>query len=188
MTPMRNEQKRLLDAQLAPGEQLLWWGEPRHGIVFRAADAYMIPFGILWTAFAVFWEAAALSSDAPILFKFWGIPFILVGLYMVVGRFFIEARVRSKTYYGVTNERIVILSGLLTQTTKSLGLRTLTDVTLDEKSDRSGTISFGRPVPLSWWESSFSRTGQQPPPSFDLIPDAKKVYEKIMNAQRQRVA
>jgi hypothetical protein len=183
---MWNEQKRLLDAQLSPGEQLLWWGEPRRGIVFRAADAYMIPFSILWTAFAVFWETGVLSSDAPILFKFWGVPFILVGLYMVVGRFFVEARVRAKTYYGVTNERILILSGLFTQTTKSLGLRTLTDVTLDERSDRSGTISFGPPTQLGWWESSFNRTSQQPPPSFVLIPDAKKVYEIIMNAQRQR--
>jgi hypothetical protein len=185
---MWNEQKRLLDAQLSAGEQLLWWGEPRRGIVFRAADAYLIPFSIIWTAFAVFWQTGVLSTDAPFPFKFWGVPFILVGLYAIVGRFFVEARLRSKTYYGVTNERILILSGLFTQMTKSLDLRTLTDVTLDEISDRSGTISFGRPNALGWWESSFSRTSQQAPPSFDLIPDAKKVYEIIMNAQRQRVA
>ncbi len=62
----------------------------------------MIPFSLLWCGFAIFWEVSVLSTDGPLIFKLWGIPFVIVGLYMAVGRFFIDAKQRAKMYYGVT--------------------------------------------------------------------------------------
>ena len=53
-----------------------------------------------------------MSANAPFFFRMWGIPFVAVGLYMVFGRFFADAKQRSKTYYGVTSERVIIVSGL----------------------------------------------------------------------------
>lgn len=130
-----------------------------------------------------------LLTDAPLIFKLWGIPFVLVGLYMMVGRFFVDAIQRSKTYYGVTNERVIIVSGLLNRKIRSINLRTLTDISLDEKSDGSGTITFGAMNPASWWSTdmSFQVRGQPFLPSFELIPEAKKVYEIIREVQRQLV-
>jgi Bacterial PH domain len=184
---MWNEQKRFLELQLAAGERLLWTGQPRQGVLLRAADAYLIPFSLLWGGFAIFWEVGALSTDAPFFFKLWGVPFVLAGLYIMVGRFFADARQRDKTYYGVTNERVIIVSGILSRKVKSLNLRTLTDVSLDEKSDGSGTITFGAANPMSWWSGgvSFPGWGQSSTPGFELIREAKKVYEIIRNAQRQ---
>lgn len=127
-----------------------------------------------------------IATDAPFFFKLWGIPFVLVGLYIIAGRFFVDAKQRSKTYYGVTNERVIIVSGLLSRKIKSLNLRTLTDVSLDEKSDGSGTITFGATNPMSRWSGGMSWPGwgQQFTPSFELIREAKKVYDIIRSAQR----
>jgi hypothetical protein len=184
---MWNEQKRFLESQLVPGEWLLWSGQPSQGFLLRAADAYLIPFSLLWAGFAVFWEVRVFSTDLSFIFMLWGVPFILVGLYITVGRFFIDARQRSKTYYGVTNERLIIVSGLLSRKVESLNLRALKDISLNEKSNGGGTITFGAINPMSRWTGgrSFPGWGKRFTPSFELEWEAKRVYEIIRNAQRQ---
>jgi hypothetical protein len=69
--------------ELVPHEQLLWFGRPRQGFVLRTADAYMIPFSLMWAGFAVFWETIVNLGRGPLLFRLWGIPFVLAGLYMI---------------------------------------------------------------------------------------------------------
>jgi hypothetical protein len=73
--------------------------------------------------FAIFFNTYFMTSDAPIFFRLLGIPFIIAALYMMIGRFFVDVWLRSKTFYGVTNERIIIVSGLLNSNIKSLNLR-----------------------------------------------------------------
>jgi hypothetical protein len=178
--------ENILTQHLAPSECLLWSGQPRSGIRLRGQDAFLIPFSILWCGFAIFWEASVIRTGAPFFFMLWGVPFVLVGLYFVFGRFVVDARSRARTFYGVTSERILIVSGLFTQQTKSLQLRTLTDVSLTLRADGSGTITFGPThymsafFPAGFWPGA----GRFSPPSFDLIERAKEVYAIIRNAQR----
>ena len=138
--------------ELGAKEHLLWSGRPRSGLVLRAADAFMIPFSLMWGGFAIFWETMVIIDGAPFFFMLWGVPFVLVGLYLIFGRFWVDARQRYKTYYGVTNERVIIISGLFRRSIKSLNIDTITDVSLTEKSDRSGTITLGPSHP---WHSRF---------------------------------
>lgn len=184
---MLNDFKNILRAHLSSNENLLWAGQPRAGIVLRATDAFLIPFSLMWGGFAISWELTALTKHAPFFFKLWGIPFVFIGLYFIFGRFIADAKLRSNTYYGVTNERIIILSGLFSRKVKSLNLKTLTDVSLDEKLGGSGTITFGAINPMSWWYSgmAFPGWGPSPTPAFELIQNAKSVYETIRNAQRE---
>ena len=49
--------------ELASGERLLWSGRPPRGLQLRGIDLYLVPFGLCWTAFAVF---ALRSPNAPI--------------------------------------------------------------------------------------------------------------------------
>ena len=69
----------------------------------------MIPFSLLWGGFAVFWEVTAYSNSAPPFFLLFGGAFVLVGFYFVVGSFFWDSATRESTFYGLTNERVLIL-------------------------------------------------------------------------------
>lgn len=107
---------------LDPGARVIWYGQPRQGSRLRLQDSYLIPFSILWCGFATFWEFSVVHTNSPFFFKLWGVPFVCVGLFFVFGRFLVDARGRARTHYGVTNERIVILSGDFALQTNSLSL------------------------------------------------------------------
>ena len=189
---MPQSPETILTQKLDHNERLLWSGQPLRGIRLRAQDARLIPFSILWCSFAIFWEYMALTQTlkAPthtdIVFPLFGLFFVFFGLYFLFGRFFVDALNRAHMFYGITSDRIIIVSGLFSQQIKSLQLRTLTDVSLTERSDGSGTITFGP----TYMMNAFSRGNFYPgrggyaPPSFDLIEHAKDVYDIVRNAQR----
>jgi hypothetical protein len=182
----------ILNPQLDPGERLLWSGQPRKGMRLRGQDAVLIPFSLFWCGFAIFWECLALTrtTKAPgsvgVIFPLFGLPFVAVGLYLIFGRFFVEAKVRARTFYGVTNERIIIINGLFSRQTKSLQLRTLMDVSLTQRADGSGTINFGPTSLVGGFfpDGSWPGAGRYALPSFDLIDGAKEVYDTIRSAQK----
>jgi hypothetical protein len=189
---MRNNPASIIERELSPGERLVWSGQPRGGFRLRAADAFLIPFSVAWCGFAVFWEVMALKiagkGGDPIaaVFPLFGVPFVIVGLYLVFGRFVVDARVRERTFYGITNERIIIVSGLFGRRTKSLNLRTLSDISLTERPDGSGTITFGPSHPLGHWFASgaWPGAGQYTAPGFHMIDRAKEIYDVIRQAQK----
>jgi hypothetical protein len=156
-------------------------------LLLRSSDALLIPFSLLWAGFAVFWEASVVRSGAPFFFKLWGVPFVLVGIYIVLGRFFVDARQRQRTVYGVTNQRIVIIAGLFGRSIQSLDLNALPGLSLDEKASGQGTISFGAgQAPYAWLQGAGWPTGRaRYAPCFDSIADARQVYELIRRAQRK---
>lgn len=174
-----------LQAELGSNERLLWSGRPRQGLLLRGSDALLIPFSLLWGGFALFWEAGVLTAGAPFFFILWGIPFVLVGLYITMGRFFLNAALRAKTFYGVTNERAIIISGLFSPTIKSLSLRTTSDIALEQYRDGSGTITFGNSMPFAGLYRGMPWPGmdRRLAPEFERIPDARVVYQIIRQAQ-----
>ncbi|MBX0326619.1 hypothetical protein K2Z83_02845 [Oscillochloris sp. ZM17-4] len=178
-----------IERELSPGEHVLWSGQPQAGLRLRAADAFLIPFTCLWAGFAVFWETGVITSGAPFFFMLWGIPFLVVGAYITVGRFFVDAAIRGKTVYGVTNERVLLISSFMNRTVKSLPLHTLPELELEQRGDGRGTITFGPSMPFATWYRGFAwpGMGQRTPPAFDMIPDAKAVYDRIRHAQRAAV-
>lgn len=183
---MSYEIEKELKPSLTADETLIWTGRPRTGIIFRTADAFMIPFSILWGGFAVFWETSVVTSGAPFFFILWGIPFVMVGLYMIIGRFFIDAKKRSNTYYGITPHRIIIKSGVFSSDVKSLNIKTISDITLDEKSDRSGSITLGPVDARQSMMQGMEWPGVKQTPKLEFIPDVKKVYDKIIELQREK--
>jgi hypothetical protein len=175
-----------IQSKLKSGERLLWNGKPQGGIRFRSSDAFLIPFSLMWGGFAVSWEVSVILSSAPFFFKLWGIPFVLAGIYIIFGRFIVDAKNRDKTIYAVTNQRIIIISALFGRKIKSLNLRTLPELTLNEKSDGSGTITFGSTSAFNvWGNPSWPGTAQTQVPSFEMINNARQVYNTIQAVQQQ---
>jgi hypothetical protein len=97
-----------LSLTLRPGERLLWSGRPDPAVRFTSGDLFLVPFGIMFFAFSLFWEAAVIFGGAPFFFMLWGIPFVAMGGYMLFGRFVYKRRTKLRTMYGLTNERILI--------------------------------------------------------------------------------
>jgi hypothetical protein len=172
---------QVLGELLDSDERLLWTGRPRQGFFVRAADAFAIPFSVFWTGFAVIWMVLALKANNG--FAVIGVPLLLIGLYMMVGRFFVDSWQRARTWYGITNHRVLIVSLFFRRNVKSLNLRTLSAVTMTERADGIGSITFG-PIPPSW-----PYRGAQVPgmsnlaPRFDNIPQARAVFDQIRRLQ-----
>jgi hypothetical protein len=182
---MWNQEQQIIQSKLSGGEQLLWFGRPRQGFFFRKSDAWIVPFSLLWFGFAIFWNYGVwTNTNADTFFRLFGLPFLFVGFYYVFGRFIVDIFQRRKTFYGLTNERIIIVSGLFNQTTKYIDLKGLSEITFEEKSDGLGTITFGRDeVEDSGWFNS-NQNNIVYAPNFEQIPNAKNVYEIIRNAQK----
>lgn len=180
------EVTQAIQSVLEPQERLLWSGQPIQGIRLRSSDLFLIPFSLLWGGFAIFWEYNVIGSGAPSFFALFGVPFVLVGLYFIFGRFFVDAKIRKKTFYGLTDERVIIVSGLSKRTIKSLSLRTLTGISVSESSDGSGSISFGSTMPYGAmfngmpWPGMEQRLG----PRFDPIEGVRAVHLLIRDAQK----
>lgn len=168
-----DDSARVISAELGPDETIVWSGTPRQGLMLRSGDFFRIPFSLMWCGFAVFWEASVFRTGAPLFFRLWGVPFVLVGLHMVFGRFFVDAWTRSKTRYGVTNSRVLIVMEGSGKKVISLDRRNLDEITLDDHGDGSGTITFGS---LPAFASSHRMMGSLSLlPAFVGITDARRV-------------
>src|SRR5260370_14417493 len=115
---MTVDSSQVIARELDVGESLLWSRQPRKGIVLRSSDVFLITFSILWGGFAIFWETSVLSqarkggNAASLFMVLWGIPFVLVGLYMIFFRFIVDARRREHACYGLTDRRAIIVTEL----------------------------------------------------------------------------
>jgi PH (Pleckstrin Homology) domain-containing protein len=181
------EAEQRIASQLDAGEQLLWSGQPAHGIRFRRGDIFMIPFSLMWGGFAIFWELMALRKSGSIFFQIWGVPFVLVGLYLMVGRFCWDAWRRTYTFYGVTNRRVLLITGFRSQSTSTVPLRAIPAITLSERRDGSGDVVFdtndGRHVATG----GFVSRGSSVPVMLEFILNAREVYDIIRKAQQAAV-
>ena len=81
-----------------PDEYELWRGKSKG--MNSQQKMFMIPFGIFFLGFALFWTVTASAVGGP--FGLFGLPFIAVGAYIVFGKNIVG----KKTYYVITNKRI----------------------------------------------------------------------------------
>jgi hypothetical protein len=165
---------------LDSGERLLWTGYPVQGIRLRASDGFLVPFSVMWGGFAIFWEVMAFREGAPFFVRLWGVPFVAVGLYLIVGRFFWDAYCRGRTVYALTDRRIIIVDGGFSRSSRTVNLKTLPELSLTERRDGTGDIALGASVGVSGrWPSR-----EVQPPALELLPNVRKVFDLIRQAQR----
>lgn len=166
--------------RLQPGEHIFWTGRPAGGLMLTSWDAFLIPFSLLWGGFAIFWEASVIRGGQPFFFKLWGIPFVLVGLYLIAGRFFVDAWLRRSLRYAVTDKRVMILrKGRATKLT-ALPIDRLPSLTLIERAGGRRTIQFDQAQGL-WAYRGFGpwMPSSDGTPQFLQIENVRAVHDQI---------
>ncbi len=188
------------NGRLLQGERIVWSGRPAGGLLLTGWDIVAIPFSIFWCGFMVFWEGAAIfgATDAEkagptaapvLLFPLFGLPFICVGLFMVIGRFWLDAWIRARVRYALTDQRALIARSGPFRSFTSLYLERLPDVQIKERGDGRGTIVFGQRASLffgrgySLWLPSLDAT-----PQFLVIENPRQVFDLIQHKARSRTA
>lgn len=169
--------------RLLPGERVLWEGQPAQGLLMTSRDALLIPFSLVWCGFAVFWTFGANGMGAPPFFLLWGAMFICIGLYFVVGRFAADAWLRRRTYYAVTDRRVLILRLAPLSKFTAIGLSQLPDLDLTERNDGRGTIRFGQAISM-WGNRNMAgwSPALDPTPQFIAIAEARRIFDLIQRA------
>lgn len=168
--------------QIEGDERLLWADKPVRGIKFRFTDIFLTLFSIFWLGFAVFWTYMAMEGS--VIFALFGIPFILVGVYLLIGRYFTDALSRKNTVYALTNKRIIQKSGVLSKTYKSVYLNSIPGITYTEKSDGSGDINFGYTIAdFKDSDGGGKKNNAFPITKIEFIPNVRSVQNKITDAR-----
>ncbi|HUL34879.1 MAG TPA: hypothetical protein VL128_13425 [Candidatus Eisenbacteria bacterium] len=106
-----------IQPELLSGETIYWAAMPNPNKIFHSDDWSIIPFSLIWTGFFVFmegqafgyWTSGSKSADTDIFMALWGIPFLVFGQYIVWGRFLHDAWLKRRTFYAVTNRRVLII-------------------------------------------------------------------------------
>jgi hypothetical protein len=182
-----------IQPELLSGESLQWAGRPNPRVIFHRDDWYAIPFSLLWGGFAIFWEAGVLGywgkvQRGPSTFMaIWGIPFLLIGQYMIWGRFLYDAWLKARTYYAVTNRRVLVLQEGWERETKSNYLEGIPSI--EREGTATGTIWFGEKYsPFSGRaprRRSSSRFAIGHIPVFADIDDVDSVYRLVTDLREK---
>jgi hypothetical protein len=176
-----------LSDRMLTGERILWSGRPAQGLRFTGRDVFLVPFSLFWGGFAVFWEVSAVTQPkSDVFLSLWGIPFVLIGLYFIAGRFLVDAWIRAGMFYAVTNKRVLISRSWPFGKFTALSLDRLPDANLSESSGGRGTIRFGEAGPMWGGRNNMSSLtpSLDPTPQFIGIDNARSVFDQIQLATR----
>jgi hypothetical protein len=173
-----------LQKELGDDERLVWWGRPSPKRYARTAWGLAV-FGIPWTAFVILWISLACApliqgqqGAFAICFPLWGIPFLLVGIWMLTAP--LRSRKSAKQVcYGLTNQRLIIVQpgqfGIVE--VQSILPANFESVTRKEYTDGSGDLLFGAHL-ANRNQDDYSRAGRHQN-AFIGIQDVREVEALI---------
>jgi hypothetical protein len=182
----------VVSSELSPGETVQWSGQPNTRVLFHGEDWVLIPFSLLWGGFAIFWLLAASGigdfwAKHPDKNFLWfglvcGTPFVLIGQYMIWGRFVYSYWKKHRTCYALTTKRaLIVVNDIRGRTASSAYFENTTAIKKSVRRDGIGRISFGGPLAgtRNWGRHN------PPPPTFDDIDSADSVYQIAARIQEQ---
>ena len=152
------EAQSVLMSELESDERLLWAAKPSASRAF-GRNVPMMFVGGCFTLFAMIWILGAAGMGAvggsllggfgggfslvPFLFPLFGVPFIIVGIYVMAQPFL--ARNKAATgACGLTDKRAIIIEGGMTHSVKSYGRRDLQQIERRDLADGSSDVIFAR--------------------------------------------
>jgi hypothetical protein len=149
----------------------------------------------LWGGFFIFWEAEVAGywgspkhGPNSTFMVLWGIPFLLVGQYLIWGRFLHDAWLKRRTYYAVTNRRVLAMREGWSPKTSVTFLDYIPNI--EREGSSNGTLWFGPKLPLIGAKGaakrSMSRFDLGPITVFADIADVDYVYRLVMDLRAKQ--
>jgi len=154
---MENNCKDIISKELLPNETILWNGQPSLEKTFTKFDIFLVPFSILWGGFAIIWFVIATVVGG--IFGLFGIPFVVIGIYIMFGRFLVKKENKKRTYYAITNARLLVIKTDHKGNKKSLHsaqIHSITGEVVSYDKKGIGTIVFGT---TPYWFRMYQNTG-----------------------------
>ena len=183
-------------AILEPGERVIWQGQPDGRFILRwrtPLDPYSGVIALVMACLALIHFG---SGKAFLIAYFIVIlPFGLIMLGIAI-RFLVllpvrDARTRRATTYLLSNRWARAVRSYPEQAVDRYAISPSTEVTLDEGrgGNSDGNVWFGAvrvmPLTILFWHGSRVRSSPATRPvGFELIPDARAVYDLIQGLQR----
>jgi hypothetical protein len=150
----------VIQPELTGDEHIAWTGQPNPSVIFHKQDVFLVPFSLMWGGFAIFWEGGVSgfwdhgSRHGSWLFgMIWGIPFVLIGQYLIWGRFFYDSWLKRRTHYAVTSRRVIVIQNGWSRRVIAAYLDSLPTLTKEGPESGPGTLSF---APAGSFFSGFS--------------------------------
>ncbi len=194
--PSSRDATEIVKACLVPSERLLWAGRPKQGFAIRASDLLFIPFISIWLI-GVTWGSIALLRQEGVASLRFTVPFLLIGVALPISRYWFDAKLRGRTFYGLTDRRAIFVTYWLRQEILSVYLKELLELRFTQRSDRTGTLEFftdlggfnrWRGVGFGYNRSGLWWPGTRHwrfliPPAFEMIANPLEVEELIRQAR-----
>ncbi len=95
------------ELQLGAEETIIWQGQSEPKKMIAYGDAMYIPFSLMWLGFVIIWEYSTVAYHYPWVFHFFGVPMVVIGLYMAFGRFVFKRYKKKHSNYILTNKRAI---------------------------------------------------------------------------------
>src|SRR6266436_3033597 len=181
-------------SELQSGESLCWTGtaDPSRSAISALPAAI---FGIPFAGFALFWMNTAFHATTSMnksssnaftksftVFPLFGLPFLLIGLGIVLAPLWAYLKGRS-TVYAVTNQRVMVITGSGNRSVKSYTPADIVGVEHRERPDGSGDV-----VILTTGMTRANNSVSQIKVALVGIPNVKQVAQQVMTLHTQRPA
>jgi hypothetical protein len=176
-----------INRQLGSGERILWHGRPVGPRWLERPDVFMLPFSLFWGAIVLSWEAGVLAGHDAIVFPLFGIPFVALAVYLLIGRLLVRRWMRARTAYAVTDQRALSITPALLGDNERLATAWWASYPKVEKSvgrRGRGTIYIGTFIFSRRWSAGDpswpgSRWMAGNTVTFTNVEDATHVYDLI---------
>jgi hypothetical protein len=192
MAPIIQDAWTAIQAGLFAGESICWVGQPNTNVNFHKDDALLIPVSLLWGGYMMFCEAVMLfwSHNTRVSLMLFGIPFVVYGQYLIWGRFFYAAWKKKRTFYAVTNRRVIVVQDGWRRQSAVADLDSLPSSILENGPNGTGTVRFAKwqtehpgCQKLGWTRFDLMAIGNVP--TLVDIDNADFVYRLVSDLQKK---
>ncbi|MGB9929950.1 MAG: hypothetical protein ACPK85_16395 [Methanosarcina sp.] len=166
--------------ELLTDEKIIWAGKPETKFILKGEDVVLSLFGLVITGFlSLFFRGDFITSAALFEISIFTIMF-LAGLYYLFGRFIFDYYEKKRTFYAVTNQRVLIITNTYKKNVQAELISQIPALIKTVHKDDIGTIQFDN--------VKFDMSGESNeyiyPPAFKDIKNVDTIY-KLINDLRK---